>query len=113
VNPTQRDGSDLSGGTVWIRIHPAGYSTAFDALNKSAGIVSRSAEGVNGTSTSVVEVIDLRNEINAFEISGPRSNQLIWKTLTLVPGTASKEQEQVMYMIARVSRDLVLFSTSM
>src|SRR6266576_1639265 len=70
--------------TIWIRCHPAIFSTVLSTL-KSA--VSLSLDALKKSPRSSqnsysVEVVDLRNSINVFEITGPKSSQVVHGALT-------------------------------
>jgi ribonuclease P/MRP protein subunit POP1 len=65
--------------TIWIRCHPAIFSAVLSTLKNavSLGLDNlKKAPGYSQNSYSV-EVIDLRNSINVFEITGPKSSQVI------------------------------------
>lgn len=61
---------------MWIRIHPAIYNEAWDALK--LGITR-----ISGTSSKSVHMRDLRGEIEAFEITGPRASMVLRRILRL------------------------------
>ncbi|KAI9456168.1 POP1-domain-containing protein [Russula earlei] len=70
--------------TVWIRCHPAIFSTVLLILK---GAVSLTLDTFNNSprhsqKSHSVEVIDLRESINVFEITGPKSSQVVHGALT-------------------------------
>ncbi|KAI5991699.1 ribonucleases P/MRP protein subunit POP1-domain-containing protein [Pisolithus orientalis] len=58
---------------LWVRAHPAVFEDVFEAVNKSN----------NPTVSFQVEMNDLRGVINAFEVMGPKSSQIIKGALSL------------------------------
>ncbi|KII86967.1 hypothetical protein PLICRDRAFT_276152 [Plicaturopsis crispa FD-325 SS-3] len=74
--------------TVWIFSHPGPYIDVFAALGTSASLAidaqRQSNASVPETNTVEVEIADLREHVNVFEIMGPRANQIIKGALTPV-----------------------------
>jgi ribonuclease P/MRP protein subunit POP1 len=70
--------------TIWIRCHPAIFSTVLSALKNAVSLsldTLKKSPGHSQNSYSI-EVIDLRNSINIFEITGPKSSQVVHGALT-------------------------------
>lgn len=70
---------------VWVKIHPDHFDTAFLALKTSIThylIAARRAAA--GALAIEVEIADLRNKINIFEIMGPKANQVLKGSLSPV-----------------------------
>ena len=70
--------------TMWIRCHPAIFSTVLSTLKSAVSSsldVLKKSQGHSQNSYSV-EVIDLRNSINVFEITGPKSSQVVHGALS-------------------------------
>lgn len=70
--------------TIWIRCHPAIFSTVLSTLRNAVSLSLDSLKKSPGYSQKsyFVEVIDLRDSINVFEITGPKSSQVIRGALT-------------------------------
>jgi ribonuclease P/MRP protein subunit POP1 len=88
VGPTTAaPSSDPDIRTVWIRSHPAVFDEVFSALQTSASVtleaIKQSSSDVESPSTEV-EIADLREHVNVFEIMGPKSNQVLKGALTPV-----------------------------
>ncbi|KAJ7780582.1 NUC188 domain-containing protein [Mycena maculata] len=74
--------------TVWIRTHPATSEKVFEVLRTSASLALDAARKAapDGTQNDElgVELEDLSGQINAFEIMGPKSNQVLKGALSPV-----------------------------
>jgi ribonuclease P/MRP protein subunit POP1 len=74
--------------TVWIRTHPATSETVFTALRTSASLALDAARKAAPPGTQIdeigIELEDLSGQLNAFEIMGPKSNQVLKGALTPV-----------------------------
>ncbi|KAJ7459800.1 ribonucleases P/MRP protein subunit POP1-domain-containing protein [Mycena latifolia] len=74
--------------TVWIRTHPATSETVFAALQASASLALDAARKAAPPGTEIdnigVEIEDLSGQLNAFEIMGPKSNQVLKGALSPV-----------------------------
>jgi len=70
--------------TVWIRCHPAIFSTVLSTLKGAVSLALDTLKKSPGCSQNSysVEIIDLRESINVFEITGPKSSQVIHGALT-------------------------------
>jgi ribonuclease P/MRP protein subunit POP1 len=79
--------------TAWIRCHPAIFSTVLSTLKGAVSLTLDTLKKSPGRSQNSysVEIIDLRESINVFEITGPKSSQVIHGALT--PTIANHEDE--------------------
>ncbi|KAI6041590.1 ribonucleases P/MRP protein subunit POP1-domain-containing protein [Pisolithus marmoratus] len=68
---------------VWVRAHPAVFENVFEALKKSASHALHVNKSNSPSAPFQVEMNDLRGSINAFEIMGPKSSQVIKGILSL------------------------------
>ncbi|KAI9443101.1 POP1-domain-containing protein [Lactarius indigo] len=70
--------------TVWIRCHPAVFSSVRSTLEQAVSLTLDALKKSSKLSQNsyAVEVIDLRDSINVFEITGPKSSQVIHGALT-------------------------------
>ncbi|KAJ6508878.1 NUC188 domain-containing protein [Mycena sanguinolenta] len=79
--PLENSNSDTVQRTVWIRSHPAISENVFVALRTSASLVLAAARKAAPQGTQIdeigIELEDLSGQINAFEIMGPKSNQVL------------------------------------
>ncbi|KAJ3573212.1 hypothetical protein NP233_g2576 [Leucocoprinus birnbaumii] len=70
--------------TLWLRIHPVIFDDVTRELQKATSrFLSRPR---SSTEEIEVEIADLRGQINAFEIMGPKSSQVLRGALTAVNG---------------------------
>ncbi|KAL4080470.1 ribonucleases P/MRP protein subunit POP1-domain-containing protein [Scleroderma citrinum] len=69
---------------IWVRAHPAVFEDVFDALKNSASHALQTSKEKNPDLASQIEMGDLRGSINAFEIMGPKSSQVIKGALSPV-----------------------------
>ena len=60
---------------VWLRVHPSVTEQAHEALRVSASFALDSAKQTGRVAE--VEIADLREHLNVFEIMGPKSSQVI------------------------------------
>ncbi|KAF5382413.1 hypothetical protein D9615_002972 [Tricholomella constricta] len=70
---------------VWLRVHPSAYKDVLSSLQMSASLTLDAAKRDNEGKDFEVEIADLRGQVNAFEIMGPKSNQVLRGTLSPVP----------------------------
>ncbi|KAH9998011.1 ribonucleases P/MRP protein subunit POP1-domain-containing protein [Russula vinacea] len=70
--------------TIWIRCHPAVFTTVLSTLKSAVSLSIDALKRSPGHSENSysVEVIDLRESINVFEITGPKSSQVVRGALT-------------------------------
>ncbi|KAI0259821.1 POP1-domain-containing protein [Gloeopeniophorella convolvens] len=80
----QPESSDEDTRTIWIRSHPAIFERVLSTLRTA---VSSTLESLKKSATHAqkaysVEVADMRDSVNVFEITGPKSSQVICGALT-------------------------------
>ncbi|KAF7365276.1 Ribonucleases P/MRP protein subunit POP1 [Mycena venus] len=79
--PSKSSDPDAGQRTVWIRSHPAISEKVFAVLRTSASSVLDAARKAAPQGTQIdeigIELEDLSGQINAFEIMGPKSNQVL------------------------------------
>ena len=83
---------------VWIRAHPSIYSEVHLALRTSASFALDRVKVSCDTphkELCEVEIVDLRDHFNIFEIMGPKSSQVIKGALKPVPEGKRKEFKEV------------------
>jgi hypothetical protein len=86
--------------TIWIRCHPAIFSTVLSTLKNAVSLsldTLKKSPGYSQNSYSV-EVIDLRDSINVFEITGPKSSQVVHGALTPTIANHTGEFKKVKYI---------------
>lgn len=79
-----------SSRTVWIRIHPSAWDEAWNALREAASLTLKefrheqqatraSLESVqeDNITKESIEMTDLRSQLNCFELTGPRTSQIL------------------------------------
>lgn len=85
---TAQDPNPSRQRTLWLRVHPAIFEDVTRELQKATSQVldrpRSSAEGI------AVEIADLRGQVNTFEITGPKSTQVLRGALT----PASKDDRE-------------------
>lgn len=101
--------------TIWIRCHPAIFSTVLFTLKNAVSLsldTLKKSPGYSQNSYSV-EVIDLRNSINVFEITGPKSSQVVHGALTPTIANHTGEFKKVKHIeLSRQSDYLSVYSSS-
>ncbi|KDQ62383.1 hypothetical protein JAAARDRAFT_121761 [Jaapia argillacea MUCL 33604] len=71
--------------TIWIRSHPAVFDQLFATLQTAASATLDAHKKKRGEEPEVsIELADLREHVNVFEIMGPRSSQVIKGVLKVV-----------------------------
>ncbi|KAJ6619451.1 POP1-domain-containing protein [Mycena sp. CBHHK59/15] len=79
---------DTVSRTVWVRSHPAVSDAIFAALQASASLTLDAVRKAAPPCTQIddlgVELEDLSGQLNAFEIMGPKSNQVLKGALSPV-----------------------------
>lgn len=93
--PKPDSGKDAEGTqphrrTVWIRTHPLIHEKVFDAL-KFATTKLLENTPQPGNAEAEVELSDLRDQVNVFEIMGPKANQVIHGAVK--PASEDKREE--------------------
>jgi ribonuclease P/MRP protein subunit POP1 len=70
--------------TVWIRCHPIIFSSVHSTLKQAVSLTldALKKSSKHSQNSYAVEVIDLCDSINVFEITGPKSSQVIHGALT-------------------------------
>lgn len=94
------ESSDGETRTVWIRCHPTIFSTVLSTLKGAVSLTLDALKRSPGHSQNSysVEIIDLRESINVFEITGPKSSQVIHGALTPTVVSHKDESQQVRYI---------------
>ena len=80
--------------SLWLRIHPAAYEAASSTLTRAAMRVLAAAKGA-GEPAAEIEIADLRGHVNAFELTGPKSSQVIHGVMKLVSEDKRKDVKDV------------------
>lgn len=80
---------------IWIRCHPAIFEDVFESLRTSASYVLEQSKKKDPQVHAEIEIADLRGCINAFEIMGPKSSQVIKGALSLVGNDDRKDVKKV------------------
>ena len=84
--------------TVWIRIHPAAFDDILAALQTASSLALQTIRRDLKLQTDKVfevEIADLRGQLNAFEIMGPKSSQVIKGALVPVGDDQREEFKKV------------------
>lgn len=93
----------LAERTIWIRVHPSTHAETVGLL-ESLLASPTSQPGVASTSTAAQEpsirMTDLRDQIDSFEIMGPKSTRILRRILRLSK-TEGKEEANVSYPFRR------------
>ncbi len=101
--------------TVWIRCHPAIFSTVLSTLKSAVSLSLDALKKSPGHSRNsyYVEVIDLRESVNVFEITGPKSSQVVHGALTPTIANHTGEFKKVKHIeLLPRSEGLSVYSSS-
>ena len=111
VDGHQTETSDDEIRTVWIRCHPAIFSSVHSTLKQavSSTLDSLKKSPKHSQNSYAVEVIDLRDSINVFEITGPKSSQVIFGALTPTIANHSGEFKKVRSMQTERNQIILTF----
>ena len=84
---------------VWLRVHPSAFDVVSSSLQLTASLTldaaKRSSDGE--MEELEVEIADLRGQINIFEITGPKSNQVLRGALSPVHEDQRIDFQKVCY----------------
>ena len=92
-NPPPESSNGLR--VIWIRCHPAIFEEVFETLQTSASHVLEQSKKKDPQLHAEIQIADLRGCINAFEIMGPKSSQVIKGALSPVGNDDRKDVKQV------------------
>jgi ribonuclease P/MRP protein subunit POP1 len=96
---TKSADSDAVQRTVWIRSHPAISENVFAAIQASASSVLDAVRKAAPQGTQIdeigIELEDLSGQLNAFEIMGPKSNQVLKGALSPASHDAREDFNKV------------------
>lgn len=90
---TTVQGKGLRPRVLWLRIHPVIFEDVTRELQKATSQVLDRPRSSN--EEIVVEIADLRGQVNAFEIMGPKSTQVLRGALTPILKDERKEFKKV------------------
>ena len=82
---------------VWLRSHPSVFDEVFSSLRIAASLTLDAAKRSMGEEEKDidVEIADLRDQTNVFEIMGPKASQVLKGALHPIPQDQRKEFAQV------------------
>ena len=80
---------------IWVRCHPAIFEDVFESLQASASYVLEQSKKKDPQGYAQIEIADLRGCLNAFEIMGPKSSQVIKGALFPVGNDGRKDVKEV------------------
>jgi len=85
--------------TLWLRFHPLIFDDVTRELRKATSeVLARPSWLIDETE---VEIADIREQVNAFEIMGPKSSQVLRGALTAVNGDDRADFKMVRTSIYR------------
>jgi ribonuclease P/MRP protein subunit POP1 len=96
VDPTKRrpEPTAKSPRTCWLRLHPAIFDEVFNAVRIATSAVLSNVQ-LAGGDTAEVHLADLREKLCGFEITGPKSAQVLRGALEPTQASPSKEFKEV------------------
>jgi ribonuclease P/MRP protein subunit POP1 len=97
VSASQPESPDRTTRTIWIRCHPSIFSSILSTLKKAVSLTldTMKKSPVHIQNAYYVEVVDLRDSTNVFELTGPKSSQVIHGALTPMIANQKDELEKV------------------
>lgn len=81
--------------TLWIWAHPSVFEDVYRELRTAASFALETFKKTKPSMRCEVEIADLREQLNAFEIMGPKSSQVIKGALRPVPEDTCEEFKKV------------------
>ena len=86
---------------VWLRVHPSAFDVVLSSLQLAASLTLDAAGRTNNGKVEEMEdeIADLRGQVNAFELIGPKSNQVLRGALSLVPENQLVDFQKVCYSL--------------
>jgi hypothetical protein len=99
TNNAQAERLDVA-RTVWIWSHPAMFEQVQDALQTATAKVLAEVDHQTGPSSSMkpvetIEIRDLKGEINAFDLTGPKSTAILQGVLNPVKDDSTNSREKI------------------
>lgn len=79
---------------TWIRVHPAAYEMASQALTNALTTILKQEKEAGNPSVEV-EIADLRGQTNSFDLIGPKSSQVLRGALSLAKMEVPQVKKQV------------------
>jgi ribonuclease P/MRP protein subunit POP1 len=97
ASESQPESPDEATRTIWIRCHPLIFSPVLSTLRNAVSLTldTLKKSPVHAQSSYSVEVVDLRDSMNVFEITGPKSSQVIHGALTPMIANQTDEFKKV------------------
>jgi ribonuclease P/MRP protein subunit POP1 len=86
----------LTERTVWLRIHPSIYAEMISLLESLLAVSAGEASTSTAPLQSAIRMTDLRDQIDSFEIMGPKSARILRRILRLSK-TEGKDKANVSY----------------
>ncbi|KZT11889.1 POP1-domain-containing protein [Laetiporus sulphureus 93-53] len=81
--------------TVWIRVHPAVFDDVYHEVRTATSFALEAAKRASpNQEIADVEIANLREHVNVFEIMGPKSSQIIKGALKLSQEGLNEEKRQ-------------------
>jgi ribonuclease P/MRP protein subunit POP1 len=90
----------LSDRTIWVRVHPSIYAETigvFESLIALSSGQSNQASTSTSAQRPTVKMTDLRDQIDSFEIMGPKSARILRRILRLSK-TEGKDKANVSFL---------------
>lgn len=98
-NPLMPQVDSLRLRSLWIRFHPLVHDDMLDALKQGISQTLSEYKKQKGESGELkVELVDRKCQINVFEILGPKSSQVLKRSLRLVASDTRKDFLQVNHL---------------
>jgi hypothetical protein len=88
----------LTERTIWLRIHPSIYAEATSLLESLLASPSGQASTSTAPQQSAIRMTDLRDQIDSFEIMGPKSARILRRILRLSK-TEGKDKANVSHHV--------------
>ncbi|KAF8582845.1 POP1-domain-containing protein [Ramaria rubella] len=98
--------------TLWIRVHPSAWPEVWHAVREAASEDKNKSKGPEPEES--IHLVDLRSQVNSFELMGPRSSQVFSGAMTLVNGDVRPifkqfwDQFKVLHSPGSVPRGMVV-----
>jgi ribonuclease P/MRP protein subunit POP1 len=86
----------LTERTIWLRIHPSIHAEAISLLDSLLAALAGEASTSTAPQHQAIRMTDLRDQIDSFEIMGPKSARILRRILRLSK-TEGKDKAVVSY----------------
>jgi len=84
--------------TIWVQVHPSIYDECYAIIRNSTSAALQQEASLVGEKEKMVEIADLRGQVNIFEVMGPKSSQVLKGALVLASTESEETREVILFL---------------